>query len=145
MRPGLGWLLPLLCAGCVTGEWRQDSRDEPFPALRVEALRPGTDTLRECLASLGAPHHVFEYAVAGDGASGMALVWISRDASGFGIDVSSGTDEVPGSFQFDSDDVELPACVLWFDRELLLERWRIGTVGELLRSRVRPAPVDLEP
>lgn len=131
-------LLGLLAGGCVTGGYQRETADEPVPAERLDALRPGTDDLGACLRALGAPNRVFEYA--GDG---MALLWYWQDATGWGLSFSSGRDEAPGSLQFDFADKELPGTVLWFGADLVLERWRRGTIGELLPAHVRPAsPAD---
>lgn len=128
-------------AGCVTGSYERALRDEPVPAVRLAALVPGRDDLTSCLAVLGAPHRVFEYSVAADRTSGAALLWFWRDASGWGVEVSSASDNVPGSVSFDFVGADLPGCMLWFDRELVLERWRQGLVGDLVQGRVRPGGV----
>ncbi|MBL8751299.1 MAG: hypothetical protein JNK78_19235 [Planctomycetes bacterium] len=141
VRP-LGALLLLIAAGCVTGEWNRAGLGEPVPRERLEALHRGADTLGACLASLGAPERVFEHDVAPDGSSGVALLWYWRDEAGFGVDVSAGREEVPGSVSFDFVGVDLPGCVLWFDRDLVLQEWRSGLVGDLLPRRVRPAGLD---
>lgn len=129
----------LLLTGCVTGSYSHASTDEPITMAVLRTLRPEADTLGECLARLGAPNRVFEYDSTPDGGAGAALLWYWRDAAGWGINVSSGSDEVPGSFEFDMDGAELPGCVLWFDRDLVLQRWRVGQIGELLPGRVRPS------
>lgn len=139
MRAAL--LCLLLLAACVSGDWSRAAVGEPMAAERLERLRAGVDTLDDCLAALGAPDRVFEHEVAPDGSSGMALVWFWRDEAGFGVDVSSGRDEIPGRFEFDYAGIDLPGCVLWFDRDLVLENWRRGLVGDLVPRRQRPAPV----
>lgn len=133
-------LLPWLLPGCVTGSYNHVSVDEPVPLERLDGLRPGQHDLAHCLASLGAPHRVLEYRVGPDRSSGMALVWVWRDAAGWGIDVSVAYDDASGSVSFDQLSTDLPGCVLWFGPDLMLERWRTGNLGELLPSRVRPAP-----
>ncbi len=134
-------LAPL--SGCVTGSYSHASVDEPIAAERFAALQPGTSTLAGCLAELGAPNRVFEYAVAADGAAGMALLWFWRDASGWGIEVSGFTDDAPGSVSIDRLAAELPGGMLWFGSDLVLERWRLGKVGELAPARRRAsAPPD---
>ncbi len=138
----LAALAPLFAAGCVSGDWNRAGLGEPIARERLDALRRGTDTLGACLASLGAPERVFEHDVAPDGSSGVALLWYWRDEAGFGVEVSSGRDEVPGSLSFDFVGVDLPGCVLWFDRDLVLQEWRSGLVGDLLPRRVRPSGVD---
>lgn len=131
-------LVAAVASACVTGSYQHAGIDEPVPAARLEALRPGHDDLAACLTALGAPHRVFEYRVGDDGSSGAALLWFWRDASGFGVDVSSGSRDVPGSLQFDFLGTDLPGCMLWFLPDLRLERWQRGLVGDLLPQRLRP-------
>jgi len=137
-------LLALLAAGCVQGEYNRITVDEPLREELVAPLRPGVDTLAQCLAQLGAPHRVFEYRVGQDGTSGAALLWVWREAAGWGVDVSGGTEEASGSFSFDLTNTDLPGCVLWFGPDLVLERWQRGTLGDLLPGRQRPSaqPAD---
>ncbi len=139
VQQALPLLLAALAAGCVQGAYNRATVDEPLRPEWLAELRPGQDSLGDCLQRLGAPHRVFEYAVEADGRSGMALLWVWRDIAGFGIDVSGGTKEVSGSVSFDLGDAELPGCVLWFDAELRLQQWRTGTLGDLLPGRARPS------
>ncbi len=135
-------LSPLLIAalaGCVSGDYARTTFDEPVVTARLELLRPRQDDLGRCLAMLGAPHRVFEYRVAPDLTAGMALLWYWREGRGFGIEVSSPSDDVPGSLSFDLDGLDLPGCMLWFGPDLVLEGWRSGRVGDLLAQRARPA------
>jgi hypothetical protein len=125
-------------AGCVSGSYSRASVDEPAGTDGFAALQPGTTTLAACLARLGAPNRVYEYQVAADGTSGMALLWFWRDEAGWGLEVSGGED-VPGRVSFDRGAADLPGCMLWFGRDLVLERWRQGPVGELAPSRRRPS------
>ncbi|MCU0864088.1 MAG: hypothetical protein MUC36_09865 [Planctomycetes bacterium] len=134
----LAALLP--AAGCVTGSYNHVSVDEPIRAEQLAELQPGGVDLTRCLQVLGAPHRVLEYQVAADGRAGMALVWVWRDVAGWGVDVSVAYDDASGSVSFDSQQTDLPGCVLWFDPDLRLERWRTGTLGDLLPTRRRPAP-----
>ena len=133
---------PLLLAGCVTGKYTHVSVNEPLLPEHMAALSPGTDTLGTCLDRLGAPNRVFEYRVGPDRTAGMALLWVWRDESGWGIEVSGAVKDVSGSVSYDQLNKELPGCVLWFSPELVLEGWRMGRIGELLRGRIRPSPVD---
>lgn len=128
-------------AGCVTGRFSQVTFNEPVPSELLQALRPGVDTLQTCLDALGAPVRVFEYQVAADRSSGVALLWSWRQNRGWGIDVSANIDDASVSFDYASESTGLPGCVLWFGPDLVLERWREGLVGDLLPERARPAPV----
>jgi hypothetical protein len=106
----------------------------------LAGLKPGQHDLGHCLAELGAPHRVLEYQVGPDLRAGMALVWVWREAAGWGIDVSLAYDDASGSLTFDQLSTDLPGCVLWFGPDLRLERWRSGALGDLLPTRRRPAP-----
>ena len=132
----------LLAASCITGSYSHVCVDEPLPSEWLAALQPGTDTLGSCLDRLGAPHRVFEYRVGPDRTAGMALLWFWRDAAGWGVQVSAGTKDVSGSVSFDQLSTDLPGCVLWFGPDLVLEKWRAGKIGDLLRGRTRPSRVD---
>ncbi len=138
-RRAAAWLLPLACTACVTGSFDRVALDEPIASEAVAALQPGQDTLATCLQRLGAPIEVFEDRVAADGEAGMALLWYWRDEVGWGIDVSSGDDHVPGSMQWDARSAELPGCMLWFGPDLVLARVRSGRAGDLRPVRRRPA------
>ena len=139
MKGAAAVLLATLAAGCVQGSYNRIAVDEPLRDEMVAPLQTGVDTLELCLARLGAPHRVFEYRVGQDGSSGVALLWLWREAAGWGIEVSGGTDDASGSFSFDLTDTTLPGCVLWFGPDLVLERWQRGTLGELLPGRQRPS------
>ena len=133
--------LPLvLLAGCVSGKYSHVSLNEPLDLEGLMTLHAGVDRLDACLARLGAPNRVFEYRVAPDRSSGMALLWVWRDEVGWGIEVSGALKEVSGSVSYDQLNQNLPGCVLWFDAELVLESWRMGKIGDLLPRRVRPSP-----
>lgn len=142
MRSLLALLLLVCSSACVTGYYRQVSINEPIPTERLQALVPGKDDLASCLRALGAPVDVREYQVAADRASGVALVWYWSQRYGWGLDLSAPvTRDASVSFEMDFAGTDLPGCVLWFDRDLVLESWREGLVGELLAERRRPSPV----
>lgn len=143
MKAPAGLLLLAALGGCVTGSYNHVVIDEPIDALTLATLQPGRDTLAACLARLGAPNHAFEYGIVADGSAGMALLWHWRDAAGWGLNVSSGDDNVPGRLSYDALTTELTGCMLWFGPDLVLERWRAGPVGELVPGRRRPqSPVE---
>lgn len=143
MRRLVAGVLLASLAGCVQVTYERSRTDEPFDAALLETLRAGQDSLTSCLQTLGAPRAVFEYRVEADGSSGMALLWVAKDADGWGIDVSAQSEDVPGSIEFDLGVADLQGCMLWFTRDLVLEQWRTGGVGELVRMRARPSyPVE---
>jgi hypothetical protein len=137
-------LSPLLVlTGCVQFAYQRVRFDAPVADGRLDALRPGADTLASCLASLGAPHRAFEYQVAPDRSSGMALLWYWKDARGWGLEFSSPSDDVPVSLDLSLLDDNLRGCMLWFTSDLVLERVRRGRVSDLLPARVRPSAAGL--
>ena len=128
----LGMLALPACVGYVRFQL-----DEPIAKETLAQLQPGQD-LGACLLLLGAPHHAVEYR--GDG---MALLWLWGDTDDWSVDVRVPLQEnVSASFELDMTDALLPGCVLWFDADLHLERWRSGTLGDLLPGRVRPSLVE---
>lgn len=135
--------MPALALGaCVTGDYSQVSFNEPVDLQALRAMTPGEDNLSSVLAQLGAPVDVREYRVGPDRASGVALVYFWRRQYGWGLDISAPVyDDASVSFEMDFAGTDLPGCVLWFDQDLVLERWREGLVGDLLGVRRRPAPV----
>ena len=125
----------LSCGGCVI--YQRQRVDEPVPAAALVGLAPGS-TLAECLQRLGAPARVFPYRT-----DGAALLWAWSDHDGWSIRVSLPLqDQLSATFDLDLDDTVSTGCLLWFDGELRLQRWRSGRLGELLPARTRPAGVE---
>ena len=131
-------VIALLLPSClnIRWSWVRDERYEPVRPDLLEAMAPGDD-LETCLAALGAPLQLWEYA--GDG---MALAYASGVAYDLGFSISSGRSS--GSFNFDSLDENLEGVVLVFDPELRLRWIRYGVLSELVPSDRRPpaAPAD---
>lgn len=112
--------------------------DEPVHAAQLAPLQSGATTLGDALAAVGAPTAVLEYR--GDG---VVLVYAWEDRGDWSLDVSLPvSDSASASFELDLSAKDRPGAVLWFDAELRLERWRLGRLGELLGSRLRPAAAD---
>ena len=134
-------LLTLALAGCISGKYSHEYVDEPIPTSRLEALKPGVDTLATCLAVLGAPNDIVEQQVEADGRAGMVLVWYWGSDAGWGVSLSA-PGSVPGGVNFNRDRSMVPGCALWFGSDWVLQQWRAGAVSDLLGSRERPAFVD---
>jgi hypothetical protein len=126
-----------LLPGCLSLSYNRMSVGEPVADATLQALRPGRASLADCLAALGAPEFVYEHRT-----SGMALLWFWKETAGWGVELSSASDDVPARLTLELEGAELPGCMLWFGPDLVLERWRLGTIGDLLRDRVRPVLVD---
>lgn len=140
IRAAAALLLALALPACVTGSYDRARLQEPVAEADLAGLAPGRSSLGECLQRLGAPWRVVEYDVDVDGNAGAALLWTWRDAAGWGVEVQYGDESVSGSVSYDAVAAEQPACMLWFDHHLVLQRWRFGTAGDLLPRRQRPAP-----
>jgi hypothetical protein len=134
--------LPVLFTGCVTAEYSRVSANEPVDLEALRSLVPGQDDLTSCLAVLGAPLDVREYQVDADRASGMALIWYWTNEAGWGAKASTVVRGMSVSFEFDWTGTDLPGCVLWFDRDLKLEFYREGMVGQLVAASRQPSAVD---
>jgi hypothetical protein len=139
IRCGAGLLTAMvgLLPGCFSLEYNRMNVGEPVADATLQALRPGRDSLADCLSALGAPELVYEHRT-----TGVALLWFWKETAGWGFEVSSPSDDVPASLTLELEGSELPGCMLWFGPDLVLERWRQGTIGDLLRDRVRPTLVD---
>ena len=134
-------LLPW-CSGCLRLSYNVSHFEAPVNQEVFAALQPGKDDLDSCLRQLGAPHQVFEYR-----RHGMALLWLHRRSTGFGLRASySAVRFAPSaSFSFDSDSADFEGAMLWFDQDLVLERCRQGKARELtLGLKQRPAFLDEE-
>lgn len=135
--------LPMLFAGClVSGSYKRETINEPVDRESLSALQPGVDDLARCLAVLGAPVDVREYQVDVDRGSGLALIWYWSDRAGWSAKASPFVRSQSLSFEFDYTGTDLPGCVLWFDRNLKLEAYREGMVGQLVAARRRPSATD---
>lgn len=134
---GLLLLVALSLPACVG--YIRFHRDEPIPVDKLEQVQPGQE-LAACLQLLGAPNGAYEYR-----GSGMALLWVWRDTDDWSVDLRVPLqDRLSASFELDLTDATVPGCVLWFGEDLRLERWKLGTLGELLPERVRPSAVEPE-
>ena len=123
--------------GCFSLAYNRMTLGEPVPDETLQALCPGRDSLADCLLALGAPEFVYEHRT-----SGVALLWFWKETAGWGFELSSPSDDVPARLTFELEGSELPGCMLWFGPDLVLERWRAGAIGDLLRDRVRPTLPD---
>ena len=136
----LSTLATLFLSGCVTFVWTRERRFEPTPKGALESLEAGHTTFTECLQRLGAPLYVWEYK--GDGA---AIAWGSSDQDSKRITVTIPLAwRVRPSFSYGAVDANLRGAVLFFDRDLVLEKVEKGCLRDLERQvvRSRPAPAE---
>ena len=141
MRPAVV-AVALALAGCVSVEWRRETRFAPPRAAAIAALVPGETTVAEVLAALGAPFHVWEYKE-----DGVALAYGSSRQRDLGLTVSVPVFERT-SARLDYDDVHerLRGVVLTFGPDWRLEQVREGYLRDLERAYGRrPAPVPDAP
>ncbi|GAB4146477.1 MAG: hypothetical protein Fur0037_14550 [Planctomycetota bacterium] len=137
MKPTAAVLaLGALVQACVRGSYYVHHYDQAPDPSAVAGLVPGKDDLGSCLARLGAPHFVFEYA-----RDGAALAWAYGAESGLGFGAAYTVQDFANvSFDFDNAWRDLDGLVLWFREDLVLERWRRGRLADLTRDlRRRPA------
>ena len=135
--------LALLIAGlgssaCITGGYSRMQANEPVAHEQVRALSPGTTTLAEALASLGAPSYLWEWK--GDGAA-LAWGWLNSARWGLAVSVPL-SDSGSASFSMDQIALDMPGVVLFFGPDDLLVEAREGKLSEIRAetSRKRPAP-----
>jgi hypothetical protein len=130
-------LATLLLSGCVSFAWTRESRFEPIPKGALEGLEAGRTTFTECLQRLGAPLYVWEYKV-----DGAAIAWGSsdEDAKRFAVSIPTGIRYRP-SLSYGEIDAKLRGAVLFFDRDLVLERVEKGCLRdlEIQIARTRPS------
>lgn len=130
----------LASSGCLSVEWRRETRFAPPRAAVVEALVPGETTVADVLAGLGAPFHVWEYKE-----QGVALAYGASRSRDLGVTISVPLFE-RGSARLDYDDTHerLNGFVLMFGPDWRLEQVREGYLRDLERVYGRrPAPIDL--
>lgn len=122
--------------GCLQVRYVGRQVEEPQTAAGLAGLQPGRDDLGAVLAQLGAPHFVWEYR--GDG---IALGWVWQESAGWELRASYNVIRFgSASLNLEWEDSNLPGVVLWFDADLVLERWRRGVMRELASGlRRRPA------
>lgn len=118
--------LGLLCAGCVSGNYRRETRLSRPDGVRPSDFEPGVTELGECLERLGAPLHVWEVG------SGAALAWAWLEVSGWGVGFSAPlAKNFSASADFQDDSAEVPAWVLMFDENWVLESTQRGNLRSL--------------
>lgn len=118
--------LGLLCIGCVSGNYRRETRLSRPEGVRLTDLEPGVAELGECLERLGAPLHVWEVG------TGAALAWAWLEESGWGVGFSAPlADNLNASADFQDDTSAIPAWVLLFDENWVLESTQRGNLRAL--------------
>ncbi len=129
-------LATLLLSGCVSFVWTRERRFEPIPKGALEDLEAGRTTFTQCLERLGAPLYVWEYKV-----DGAAIAWGSsdEDAKTIAVSIPIGIRYRP-SLTYGDIDAELRGAVLFFDRDLVLERVQKGCLRDLARQIARSRP-----
>jgi hypothetical protein len=132
--------LLLVLAGCVSFTWSHEHTFRPQPKDALADLQTGTTTLTTCLDRLGAPLYVWEYK--GDGA---AIAWGFGDDDSKRIVWSIPLQRARPSFGFTTIDSKLRGAVLFFDRELVLQEVKQGSLRDLAKTIVRKRPAPVEP
>lgn len=140
---GLSILSMLFLSSCVTFVWTRERRFEPLRKDALEGFEDGRTTFAECLQRLGAPLYVWEYKV-----DGAAIAWGAADEDAKRVAVTIPlTARYNPTFSYGDIDAKLRGAVLFFDRDLVLERVERGCLRDLERQivRTRPAAPPPEP
>lgn len=138
-RRALALLWLLSCAqasSCISLSWERKLSETPLDTERVEALALKTSTLQQCLASLGAPLHVWELA---DGQFALAYGWRNNRELGIGVSLPVSQDQT-ANFDYDEITQHTRGYVLFFDAQLRLIERRAGMLNEIAPgARRRPS------
>lgn len=129
-------------SGCVRLSWTRVSRDAPIPSGRLAQLEPGRADLAQCLAELGAPLWVCEYAEDGRASAALAYGWYDQRDLGLRVSVPLYR-SFTASFDYDTIDQRLRGAVLFFDADWTLVARREGLLRDLTQElRPRPQPPE---
>lgn len=139
MQRALAPLVLWCCASlpsCVSLSWERKLSETPLDKERVEALALNTSTLQQCLASLGAPLHVWELA---NGQFALAYGWRNNRELGIGVSLPVTQDQT-ANFDYDEITLHTRGYVLFFDDQLRLIERRAGMLNEIAPgTRRRPS------
>lgn len=136
-------LVALASAGCVSFSFDRATVNLPPRKEALATLAPGTTTLTDALAALGAPILAWEWK--GDG---MALAWGWSHDAARGVTISIPIDQGnSASASYDDLTKHLRGVVLFFDADAKLVHVREGALNDFQaeRARPRPAAVDASP
>ncbi|QDU67776.1 hypothetical protein [Engelhardtia mirabilis] len=134
----LGLALPT--TGCLRLAYRRSMVDEAPDPTKLETLQAG-DSLAVCLETLGAPTLI--WGLGDDGAEGFAAVYASTLRGGWGLNASAPLGKsASGSLEFQTQNLDLDAVVLFFDLDWGLERWREGKLANLLPANLNEITID---
>lgn len=132
----LGLLSCAQASSCISLSWERKLSDTPLQPERVEALALKTSTLQQCLASLGAPLHVWELS---DGQFALAYGWRNNRELGIGVSLPVSQDQT-ANFDYDEITLHTRGYVLFFDAQLHLIERRSGMLNEIAPgARRRPS------
>ena len=136
----LALAVALPSTGCLRVAYRRSMIDEPPTQQALDSLRSG-DGLASCLEALGAP--TLLWGLGDDGAQGFAAVYASSFRGGWGLNASAAlTDDVSGSFEFQTEALDLDGVVLFFDAAWELERWQQGKLAKLLPGNANEITIN---
>ena len=128
MKLAAAILLVCLTAGCIRFQWTRDRGLEPLPLDQLETMEAGSVTVRDCLATFGAPLDVWQYRV-----EGVALAYGYADTRNLGGTVAVPVNQYARpSFTYGDVAARQYGVVFFFDREWRLESFSEGYLHELL-------------
>ena len=131
-------LCSLLAGGCISGDYARIDAEMPPDESAVGRLVLGESSLSTCLAELGAPLQVAEFA------DGAVMAWGARRDVGWNVSASVPlSDSTTGSLRFSQERAGYKGVVLFFDEEMVLQRLKQGWLAEILPDRqVRPQTIE---
>ena len=131
--------LALVCSGCLSFNWQRERANTSLSYEDLNDFELGESSLAECLAELGAPRSVWEYAQ-----DGVALAYIWTDGESYGGSLSVPVwDNFGPSMNYTKTEGDAYGAVLFFDADWVLERWRFGRMRDLAAElRRRPTYQD---
>jgi hypothetical protein len=133
-------LVALLASSCVQLEWERNQTHAHVDTAAIARLEPGASDVGACLAELGAPLYVWEYA--GDG---VALAFGAQSGRYLDLNISIPLERGSAPVDFGERYANTDGWVLFFDADWKLVRVQAGRLRNLARElERRPAPVEDE-
>ena len=126
-------ILAFVCSGCLSFNWQRARAETSLTYEDLNRFELGASSLTECLAELGAPRLVWEYA--GDGVA-LAYVWSDGESLGGSLSIPVWDDFGP-SMNYTQAEGDAYGAVLFFDADWVLERWRFGRMRDFEAERRR--------
>ena len=134
-----GVVAALALSACVQLDWSRSHVDFAVPHARLHALEVGQATLKDALATLGAPLYVWELP-----ADGLAIAYGAWSQEQVGIQVSVPlAEQASADFDYSEAAAKVEGHVLFFDRQGVLTVTAEGLLRDLrAETERRPAAIE---